>query len=82
MVDDTKFRQVMGQMLSDLGAAASVALVRIGDAWTGPCMSAADNGNRARRRGRGQPLPTCANGFRSVRRATEPPFNKILEARP
>ena len=32
MVDDTKLHQFMGQMLSDLGGAASVALVRIGDA--------------------------------------------------
>jgi hypothetical protein len=28
MVDDAKLRQFMGQMLSDLGGAASVALVR------------------------------------------------------
>jgi len=41
MVDDAKLHQFMGQMLSDLGGAASVALVRIGDAWTGPCMRAA-----------------------------------------
>ena len=32
MVDDTKLHQFIGQMLSDLGAAASIALVRIGDA--------------------------------------------------
>ena len=32
MADDTKLHQFMGQMLSDLGGAASVALVRIGDA--------------------------------------------------
>jgi hypothetical protein len=32
MVDDAKLYQFMGQMLSDLGGAASVALVRIGDA--------------------------------------------------
>jgi SAM-dependent methyltransferase len=32
MVDDAKLHQFMGQMLSDLGGAASVALVRIGDA--------------------------------------------------
>jgi len=32
MVDDAKLNQFMGQMLSDLGGAASVALVRIGDA--------------------------------------------------
>jgi hypothetical protein len=32
MVEDTKLHQFMGQMLSDLGGAASVALVRIGDA--------------------------------------------------
>jgi hypothetical protein len=32
MVDATKVHQFMGQMLSDLGGAASVALVRIGDA--------------------------------------------------
>jgi hypothetical protein len=31
MVDDTKLHQFMGQMLSDLGGAASVALLRIGD---------------------------------------------------
>ena len=31
MVDDAKLHQFMGQMLSDLGGAASVALVRIGD---------------------------------------------------
>lgn len=32
MVDETKMHQFVGQMLSDLGGAASVALVRIGDA--------------------------------------------------
>jgi SAM-dependent methyltransferase len=32
MVDDAKLNQFIGQMLSDLGGAASVALVRIGDA--------------------------------------------------
>ena len=32
MVDDAKLHQFMGQMLSDLGGAASIALVRIGDA--------------------------------------------------
>ncbi len=31
MVDDAKLHQFMGQMLSDLGGAASVALVRIGN---------------------------------------------------
>jgi 2-polyprenyl-3-methyl-5-hydroxy-6-metoxy-1,4-benzoquinol methylase len=31
MVDDTKLHQFIGQMLSDLGGAASIALVRIGD---------------------------------------------------
>jgi len=31
MVDDAKLHQFVGQMLSDLGCAASVALVRIGD---------------------------------------------------
>ena len=43
MVDDAKLHQFMGQMLSDLGGAASVALVRIGDAlgFTRHCMSAA-----------------------------------------
>src|ERR1700728_2932668 len=32
MVDEAKLHQLVGQMLSDLGGAASVALVRIGDA--------------------------------------------------
>src|SRR5215469_14734167 len=32
MVDEAKLHQFMGQMLSDLGGAASVALVRMGDA--------------------------------------------------
>ena len=32
MVDDAKLHQFMGQMLSDLGGAASIAMVRIGDA--------------------------------------------------
>src|SRR5580700_8203144 len=32
MVDDTKLHQFIGQMLSDLGGEASIALVRIGDA--------------------------------------------------
>src|SRR5258708_20594475 len=32
MVDEAKLHQVVGQMLSDLGGAASIALVRIGDA--------------------------------------------------
>src|SRR5579885_2996941 len=31
MVDDAKLHQFIGQMLSDLGGAASIALVRIGD---------------------------------------------------
>jgi DNA-binding IclR family transcriptional regulator len=31
MVDEAKLHQFVGQMLSDLGGAASVALVRIGD---------------------------------------------------
>jgi len=32
MVDDAKLHQFVGQMLSDLSGAASVALVRMGDA--------------------------------------------------
>ncbi|HEY1260750.1 MAG TPA: class I SAM-dependent methyltransferase [Stellaceae bacterium] len=32
MVDDAKLHQFVGQMLSDIGGAASIALVRIGDA--------------------------------------------------
>src|SRR2546421_1688157 len=32
MVDDGKLHQFIGQMLSDLGGASSVAMVRIGDA--------------------------------------------------
>src|SRR5262245_44074801 len=32
MVDEAKLHQFVGQMLSDLGGAASVALVRMGDA--------------------------------------------------
>src|SRR5262250_2755049 len=32
MVEDAKLHQFIGQMLSDLGGASSVALVRIGDA--------------------------------------------------
>jgi SAM-dependent methyltransferase len=32
MVDDAKLHQFVGQMLSDLGGAASIAMVRIGDA--------------------------------------------------
>ena len=32
MVDDAKLHQFIGQMLSDLGGAASISLVRIGDA--------------------------------------------------
>jgi hypothetical protein len=32
MVDETKLNEFVGQMLSDLGGAASIALVRIGDA--------------------------------------------------
>ena len=32
MLDETKMNQFVGQMLSDLGGAASIALVRIGDA--------------------------------------------------
>src|ERR1700674_5853864 len=31
MIDDQKLHQFIGQMLSDLGGAASIALVRIGD---------------------------------------------------
>src|SRR5580658_984444 len=32
MIDEAKLHQFVGQMLADLGGAASVALVRIGDA--------------------------------------------------
>ena len=32
MVDEAKLHEFIGQMLGDLGGAASVALVRIGDA--------------------------------------------------
>ena len=32
MIDEGKLNQLMGRMLGDLGAAASVALVRMGDA--------------------------------------------------
>jgi hypothetical protein len=43
MVDDAKLHQFMGQMLSDLGGAASVALYASATRWgcTRPCMSAA-----------------------------------------
>ena len=40
MVDENKLNQFVGQMLADLGGAASVAMVRIGDASrasTGRC---------------------------------------------
>ena len=32
MVNEAKLNQLIGQMLSDLGGASSVAMVRIGDA--------------------------------------------------
>jgi hypothetical protein len=32
MVDEGKLHQLIGQLLSDLGGASSVAMVRIGDA--------------------------------------------------
>ncbi len=32
MVDETRLHQFIGQMLGDLGGAASIAMVRIGDA--------------------------------------------------
>ena len=40
MVDEAKLHQFIGQMLSDLGGAASVAFVRMGDALglIRPCM--------------------------------------------
>jgi hypothetical protein len=33
MVDDAKLHQFIGQVLSDLGGAASVSLVRIGETF-------------------------------------------------
>jgi hypothetical protein len=33
MINEAKLNQLIGQMLSDLGGASSVAMVRIGDAW-------------------------------------------------
>jgi hypothetical protein len=40
MVDEGKLQQLIGQLLSDLGGASSVAMVRIGDAlgFYGPSM--------------------------------------------
>jgi hypothetical protein len=35
MVNEAKLKQLIGQMLSDLGGASSVAMVRIGDALPG-----------------------------------------------
>lgn len=32
MIDEAKLNQFMGQILSDLGGASSIAMVRIGDA--------------------------------------------------
>ena len=56
MVDETKLHQLIGQMLGDLGGAASVAMVRIGDALglykalhaKGP-MTCGGTGGRGRR---------------------------------
>ena len=71
MVDDAKLHQFMGQMLSDLGGAASVALVRIGDAL-GLYKTLHERGpmtvTRVRRRGRGQPalparMAVASGGF-------------------
>ena len=58
MVDEAKLHQFVGQMLADLGGAASVALVRIGDAlglYKTLHERRSDDGGRACRRGRRQP---------------------------
>ncbi len=84
MVDDAKLHQFMGQMLSDLGGAVSVALVRMGDALglmrrcmrrVGAALGAQADEARLRE-------VITAGGPRHVRRAAETPFNMILEARP
>ena len=78
MVDEAKLHQFVGQMLSDLGGAASVALVRIGDAlglyktlhergaMTVEELAAAAGVNSA----------ICANGCR-----TRPPLTTSLTTR-
>jgi hypothetical protein len=63
-VDEVKLEQFMGQFVQDMGAAASGALVAIGDQLG---LYRALGGDA---------------GFTRVRRATETPFNLVLEARP
>jgi len=75
MVDDEKLKRFIGQMLSDLGGAASVALVRIGDALGlyktlhehGPMIVPSSPPRR------GSTSATCANGCRIRRLRTTSP---------
>ena len=71
MIDENKLNQFLGQMLGDLGGASSIAMVRMGDALAGAQAGEANLSE----------LITGA-GFSRVRRASETPFNMILEARP
>jgi hypothetical protein len=80
-IDEARLEAFVGQAVTDMGAAISGLLLHIGDrlglykamAGAGPITSAGERRLAA--------LLTEA-GFSSVRRATQTPFNLILEARP
>jgi hypothetical protein len=55
MIDEVKLHQFIGQMLSDLGGASSIAMVRIGDALgalQGPPFQGGNDGGGTRCRSR------------------------------
>ena len=67
MIDEAKLHQFVGQMLSDLGGAASVALVRIGDAlglYKTHARARSDDGRRDWPRRLASTSAICANGCR------------------
>lgn len=73
-MDESKLMEFMGPLVTDLGGAAMVASVLVGEE-VGAGLGAQAGEARLRQ------VFTDA-GFTSFRRAGETPFNLILEARP
>ena len=83
MIDEGRLNQLIGQMVSDLGGASSVAMVRIATMICVPTSLSQEVGSALGAQAGEARLREVitAGGFTKMRRATETPFNMILEAR-
>lgn len=83
-IDEAKLNEFLGKAVGDLGAAMSATLMLIGDRLglykelAKDALTPAQQAGEARLR----EVVVTGAGFGRFRRATETPFNLVLEARP